>query len=298
MKSFSFSKFLPALCALLACPVLVHAQATRTWVSGVGDDANPASRTAPCQTLAGAIVKTATGGVIDALDVGDFGPVTITKSISLDAPGVEVKVTTAAGNAITVNAGTSGIVVLRRLNLNGFGTATAGVSIVSAGTVILEDCTIRGFATGISLTTGAAAKVIIKTTTISNCGTAAITLAPTVNATVSIANSHISDSGAGVTANAKTTLDVTDTVCSGTAAAGFNALATGAVINLTRCTVFDNVTGIQSSGAITLNDCAIINNSGAGLSYAKGAQINTFGNNEVSGNTPDGLPSTFPVAKK
>jgi hypothetical protein len=119
-----------------------------------------------------------------------------------------------------------------------------------------------------------------------------------VASTVQISHSHISDSGAGVTANAHATVDVSDTVCSGTAAAGFNALATGAVVNLTRCVVFDNVTGIQSSGAVTLNDCAVINNSGAGLSYAKGAAINTFGNNAITGNNPDGLPSTFPVAKK
>src|SRR5215469_15992170 len=70
---------------LMAGPVL--AQATRTWVSGVGDDANPCSRTAPCKTFAGAISKTATGGVIDVLDPGGFGGVTITKSITLENVG-------------------------------------------------------------------------------------------------------------------------------------------------------------------------------------------------------------------
>lgn len=62
----------------------VQAQATRTWVSGVGDDANPCSRTAPCKTFAGAISKTATGGIINCLDPGGFGAVTITKSITID----------------------------------------------------------------------------------------------------------------------------------------------------------------------------------------------------------------------
>lgn len=47
---------------------LAHAQATRTWVSGVGDDANPCSRTAPCKTFAGAISKTAAFGEINVLD--------------------------------------------------------------------------------------------------------------------------------------------------------------------------------------------------------------------------------------
>src|SRR5437762_13756053 len=62
----------------------VQAQATRTWVSGVGDDANPCSRTAPCKTFAGAISKTFIGGEIDALDPGGFGAVAATKSITLD----------------------------------------------------------------------------------------------------------------------------------------------------------------------------------------------------------------------
>src|SRR4051794_26872782 len=71
--------------ALLAPPA--SAQATRTWVSGVGDDVNPCSRTAPCKTWAGAISKTAVGGVINALDDGGFGAVTITKAITIDGNG-------------------------------------------------------------------------------------------------------------------------------------------------------------------------------------------------------------------
>src|SRR3982751_3731335 len=67
----------------LAIPASASAQATRTWVSGVGDDANPCSRTAPCKTFAGAISKTANGGEINCLDPGGFGGVTITKSITI-----------------------------------------------------------------------------------------------------------------------------------------------------------------------------------------------------------------------
>src|SRR5947208_15397 len=83
---------------------MAQAQATRTWVSGVGDDANPCSRTAPCKTFAGAISKTATGGEIDALDPGGFGAVTITKSITLDG-------TTGAGFASILTSGTNGVIV-------------------------------------------------------------------------------------------------------------------------------------------------------------------------------------------
>src|SRR6202140_1410761 len=75
---------------LMAMSAIASAQATRTWVSGVGDDANPCSRTAPCKTWAGAISKTFIGGEIDALDPGGFGAVTITKAMTLDGGGGQV----------------------------------------------------------------------------------------------------------------------------------------------------------------------------------------------------------------
>src|SRR6204780_522510 len=92
-----------------------HAQATRTWISGVGDDANPCSRTAPCKTFAGAISKTTTGGEIDALDPGGFGALTITKSITLDGGGGQVASILVSGTpGITVNAA-GGVIILRNL---------------------------------------------------------------------------------------------------------------------------------------------------------------------------------------
>src|ERR1700676_4428231 len=102
------------------CTVPAHAQATRTWVSGVGDDANPCSRTAPCKTWAGAISKTAAGGEIDALDPGGFGAVTITKAITLDGGGGQVASVLVGGtNGITVAAGTNDTVIIRNLRING-----------------------------------------------------------------------------------------------------------------------------------------------------------------------------------
>src|SRR3982750_954931 len=88
-----------------------HAQATRTWVSGVGDDANPCSRTAPCKTFAGAISKTAAAGEINCLDPGGFGGVTITKSITISSEGFEAGVLVSGTNAIIVNAGATDRVV-------------------------------------------------------------------------------------------------------------------------------------------------------------------------------------------
>src|SRR5688500_12453381 len=104
--------FLGAMLCLGASSI-VHAQSTRTWVSGVGDDANPCSRTAPCKTFAGAISKTAAGGIINTLDSGGFGAVNITKSITIDGGGIDGSIT-ASGSGIIINAGANDHVTLRR----------------------------------------------------------------------------------------------------------------------------------------------------------------------------------------
>src|SRR3954471_13516004 len=128
---------------LFAAPA--RAQATRTWVSGVGDDVNPCSRTAPCKTFAGAISKTAAGGEINCLDPGGFGAVTINKTMLIDCHYTEGGLL-AGGNGIVVNTGlTTDVVVLRGLDIFGVNPPTHGVRIIAAGAVIIEDCVIRRF---------------------------------------------------------------------------------------------------------------------------------------------------------
>jgi hypothetical protein len=130
-----------------------NAQATRTWISGVGDDANPCSRTAPCKTFAGAISKTATGGEIDCLDPGGFGALTITKSITLDCePQSNGSVLTSGTPGITINAATTDVVSLIGLEFQGiYGSGSpgsAGVNIVQAAKVSIIHCKILGYGTG------------------------------------------------------------------------------------------------------------------------------------------------------
>src|SRR4030088_1413695 len=126
----SNNKCLLALMAFLSTAASIHAQATRTWVSGVGDDANPCSRTAPCKTFAGAISKTAAGGEIDALDPAGYGALTITKAITIDGGGGQVGSVLVAGtNGIVVAAGANDVVTLRNLRINGIvGTGQGGLN--------------------------------------------------------------------------------------------------------------------------------------------------------------------------
>src|SRR5438552_11058393 len=127
---------------------MAQAQATRTWVSGVGDDVNPCSRTAPCKTFAGDISKTANGGEIDALDPGGFGAVTITKSITIDGTGTLASILSSGVQGVVINA--AGVVVrLRGLSITGAGTTlgTNGINFVSGAALYVEDTTIDNYST-------------------------------------------------------------------------------------------------------------------------------------------------------
>src|SRR5258708_88323 len=126
---------------------LANAQATRTWVSGVGDDVNPCSRTAPCKTFAGAISKTAAGGIINCLDPGGFGAVTITKSLTIDCTATLGSVLSSGVQGIIINGLTTDKIVLRGVDINGAGTTlgTNGINIVQAASVSLYNCRIANY---------------------------------------------------------------------------------------------------------------------------------------------------------
>jgi hypothetical protein len=135
-------------CVLMGASI-ASAQASRTWVSGVGDDANPCSRTAPCKTFAGAISKTATGGEIDALDPAGYGALTITKSITINGVGTEASILVSGTNGVNVSAPAGSLVTLRNLQINGIGTGLVGVRFSSGSNLILDNVNIFGFDTAI-----------------------------------------------------------------------------------------------------------------------------------------------------
>ena len=181
MNKFRFTiKFVVIATFLFAFASVAQAQATRTWVSGVGDDANPCSRTAPCKTFAGAISKTANLGEIDCLDPGGFGAVTITKSITIDG-------TTGAGFGSILAAGFTGViinaasidVILRNLSINGASTTVgSGIRFVNGRSLTVENCQIFGFTgtgnapagMGISVElTVNGSRVLVRNTSIQNC---------------------------------------------------------------------------------------------------------------------------------
>jgi hypothetical protein len=154
MMNSSVRTLLALAAVLLLGTSVAFAQATRTWISGVGDDENPCSRTAPCLTFAGAIDKTAAGGEISVLDPGDYGSVTITKSITLNGAGKAAGILVSCLNGITIDAGPADIVKLLHLQIDGFGTAAVGIQFNSGAALIVDDVFVQGFASGIEVYAG------------------------------------------------------------------------------------------------------------------------------------------------
>ncbi|WP_077147005.1 right-handed parallel beta-helix repeat-containing protein [Sphingopyxis sp. KK2] len=203
-----------ALAALFAGAVgfaaPASAQATRTWVSGVGDDVNPCSRTAPCKTFAGAISKTAAGGEINCLDPASFGVVTITKSISLICEGGVAGILASGSNAINVN-GTGITVLLSGFDFNGIGNGLSGVNFLNGSSLHIRNSTIRGFSGstspfGIKFAPSdvAGATLVVDNVTLENNGTTSgvtggVLVQPGtgVPVTVLITNSRVTDNNRG-----------------------------------------------------------------------------------------------------
>jgi hypothetical protein len=176
------------LASLIALSSVASAQATRTWVSGVGDDANPCSRTAPCKTFAGAISKTAPGGEIDVLDPGGFGALTITKSISIEADGLIAGVLVSGTNGFVVNAPGANVMI-RGITFEGLGTGLAGISVVAANEVHIEQCWINNFTgTGVDFGPNSAASLEVEDTVITNCAGGGVRVHPSSGVTIGTIN--------------------------------------------------------------------------------------------------------------
>jgi hypothetical protein len=301
-----------ALFTLLAgflVPVLpsapAYAQATRTWVSGVGDDnntVNGCSRSAPCKTFAGAISQTDTNGEIDCIDAGGFGTLTIMKSITIDCSGTFGGIIVAGANGITINLTASPdplkSVVLRGISINGAGNAgqagLKGVSIQSAAVVTLENMVIMNFAQqGIADTRATPGKLFIKNSVIRNNAGVGIAVAATGGTNmVSIESTHSINNLYGVAVGNGNQIKITRSVFSGNSVAGIEADG-GAQIGVEHSTINFNGTGVQANGTISLDDTEISFNQAA----TSGTPV-SFGNNRfyINGTPPASLFAAGPAS--
>ena len=282
--------------------------ATRTWISGVGDDANPCSRTAPCKTFAGAISKTAAGGEIDALDPGGFGAVTITKGITLDGGQGSgfASILAASTNGIIVNAGANDVITLRNLSLNGAGTGICGIRILAAKAVFVENCEIFGFqaaqgtdaGTGIRDARTAGGQLFVTGTTIRNNRQNAIFIQPSSGSTrltTTIDNCWLQGNGnSGVIALAGTLTTISNSIITGNTQFGvyLEEPAGSTECNVENCVIAHNGTGVAvAAGAPTarLSNSTIVNNN-VGIQLASGT-VASYVNNRIEANGSGNVPS-------
>jgi hypothetical protein len=282
---------------------LAGAQASRTWVSGVGDDVNPCSRTAPCKTFAGAISKTAAGGEIDALDPAGYGAVTITKGITIDGGGGQVASVLVSGtNGIVVQAGPSDVVILRNLRINGIGTGINGIRWLAGKALTVENCDIFGFTTnGIDIAKSDGGKAFVHNTVVQNVGNSGISVVnSTNNVSVDIDDSRFDLDFLGVFAGAFSRVTVTNSIVSGNGSAGFIASATAgtAELNVTNSTSSNNVTGVQAGGgpfpATTRISNVTLHDNLNGMLTAANGTLKSFGNNFNSGSGAPTAPNLTP----
>jgi hypothetical protein len=296
-KSLPFAAL--GLIAALFAASPAFAQATRTWVSGVGDDANPCSRTAPCKTWAGAIAKTTPGGEIDALDPGGFGAVTITKALTLDGGGGQIASVLVSGtNGIVVAGGPSDVVILRNLRLQGIGAGLNGVLYLSGAQLSVENCDIFGFTqNGISVTTTGTNELYVTNTYITNTPNG-ISLAPTAGSLFGAMDRgyiiNVGTNGVAVTGSGVTGFAITNSVIDSASTAVTAGSAT-ARVDVDGSSINDNNTAFSASvsGAIIRVSNNTIYSNTANFTIATGATIASSGNNRVTPSTTGGPNATI-----
>lgn len=325
MNKISWMSKCAALLGFLLTPLCVMSTPIdRTWVSGVGDDANPCSRTSPCRTFAGASTRTNPGGEINVLDSGGFGPVTINKSLTIDGVGSLASVLIGGGNfnGITVFANAADVVVLRHLSITSTNSqgefAANGIKVERARAVHVIDCLIKNYAhNGIDFEPATNGFLFVTDSIIINNGSgpkdAGIIVKATSNsARAVIEHTRISGNRNGVIARDNSEVSISDSVVSGNSAIGLLAApdSTARVeLNVERSVVTLNKLGIQSgtcaatgSAIVRISNVSITNNAAEGLNHTVASPGNGCGsgeilsarNNTILGNHPDGEPTSSP----
>lgn len=298
MRRIALLAILAGFVVPLMASAPAHAQATRTWVSGVGDDANPCSRTAPCKTFAGAISKTAASGEINCIDPGGFGALTITKAITIACPGVEAGILVSGTNGFVVAAGVNDVVVIKNIDFVGVGTGLAAIKFQSGAALHVEDCNISGFVGfGIAIVPTNASTFTVTRTTLVNNAAGGIQVKPTtgfvggrldrVLVTRSSGPGISVDSTGGVGALA---VSINDSGISGNTSADGIIATAGALNNVmvNRSVISNAGNGLNATGGATIR---VGYSSITGNGTATTGNVLSYGTNQINGNGVDTIPT-------
>ena len=308
-KARFFVNLLALVVLTLGISSIANAQATRTWVSGVGDDANPCSRTAPCKTFAGAISKTAAKGEISVLDPGGFGALTVTKSITLNGDGTLAGILSANVSGIIINAGATDVVYIRNLSINGAGTGLNGIRWIAGKALHVENCKISGIGNNsagngngiVVALTATAGNLFVKDTNIQTCAVAGIAVSTTTGFVAGVLdNVRLEGLPTGLIIGNNAFISVRNSVINLSTSTGVNISGTGgATGSFDNVMINNNPTGINvGAGALlNLSSCTLESNTTAISSAAPQANLRSSGNNRLLGNTSDGAALTVILQK-
>jgi len=299
-------RFLSTAALVVGFSTIAQAQATRTWVSGVGDDANPCSRTAPCKTFAGAISKTAACGEISVLDPGGFGAVTITKSITIDGTGTLAGILASLTTGVIVNALSTDVITIRGVSINGACNGIRGMNILQAKAVNVEDCVIYRFANeGILVNESNDMALNVRNSVIrDNVGDGINTTTTTGAVKSTLDNVGSTGNGNGVHARNGSRVSARRCNFSNNATNGLFADSTAgfATIRAWDCQIsLNGGNGVRAGNAgggvsgAEIGQNQINNNTSNGVLVGTGGVVETFGNNSIRGNAVDACPGCSPV---
>jgi hypothetical protein len=293
---------------LMALSSIASAQATRTWVSGVGDDANPCSRTAPCKTLAGAISKTTAGGEIDCLDPAGVGAVTITKAITIDGGAGQVcSVLVSGTNGIVVSAGSGDVVTIRNMSLDGAANTglppgLSGILVNSAKAVHVENVAfVNGWSTaGVQVNSSTNVSLTMNNVTIRDSAGPGITIGASSSAITALADLHnvrIWNCFPGILGLPVSVITVHDSVISmnGTA---IKQTTGGSQINVINSQLNSNGNAMLSSAGSTVRSINNVMMQNGTAYNPNGGTISSDGQTAMAGNGSNGTANGTPVTRQ
>jgi len=300
-------------CSLATAPA--HARA-RVFVASYGNDANPCTFGSPCKTFQQAVNVVDAGGEVTAIDSAGFGPINITKAVTITSPdGVEAGIVPSpGGDAIDINAGANDVVVLRGLTLNGANTAYNGIVFNSGASLLVSNCVVQDFVTdGINLNTGNGILITltagtdlftITDTTVAN-NLVGIAYLPRGTATVNGVISHVNATnnqargimiGGGTATGGSAAVTISDSVASNNRSIGISADinpgSTTVKLLIDNVTASGNGAGIEVTGTTNMNVLlgrSFITGNSVGIQNNTSNTFYTYQNNQIDLNDGDDI---------
>jgi hypothetical protein len=275
-------------------PATARAQeAMRTHVSGLGTDGNPCTAQAPCRSFQAALAQTRAGGQIYVLNSADYGPVTINKAVTITSEGAIAGVLATTGNAITINAGANDVINLRGLDVDGGGSGGVGIQFNTGASLSIQKSNVRGFNSGINFAPTGSSTFFASDVFVSNNSSSGIMVAAAGSNPVISAVHRVTASGNGagiLLSGMAAKVAITDTIANNNNY-GIGAIAASVMVRNT--TLIGNAIGISSQdGAVVSVTQATLTANGTGWQYTNGGQLQSYGNNNVIGNSTNGTTTS------